>query len=92
MLRYFKPFSTLPTPSDVGLAESAVKKANEAVQRELDRQKKEKSLPKKRKAYSLTRPARRYAAENGNAAALKKFRSDIADLGESTSRRGTWRS
>ena len=28
----------------------------------------------------------RYAAENGNAAALKKFRSDIPDLGESTVR------
>ena len=44
-------------------------------------------VAKKRKAYTAfsdeTRADNgRYAAENGNAAALKKFRSDIPDLTE----------
>ena len=50
ILRYFKP--ALPTFANAGIAKSAVKKANEAVERELNRQKSEKSLPKKRKAYT----------------------------------------
>ena len=83
--------SALPTSRDIGLADSTTKKANESVQREPDRQKGEKSLPKKRKAYTTFSAETRadigkYAAENGNAAALKKFRCDITDLGESTVR------
>ena len=47
--------------------------------------------PKKHKAYTVlsdeTRTSiERYATENSNAVALKKFRYDIADLGESTVR------
>ena len=50
---------------------------------------KSRSLPKKRKAYTAFSDEtctniKRYAAENSNTATLKKFRSDIADLGEST--------
>ena len=81
----------LPTSSDAGIEESTMKKANEAVQTELDRQKSQKSCPKKCKAYTafsdeMHANIGRYAAENDNAAALKKFRSDITDLGESTVR------
>lgn len=68
-----------------------MKKANEAVQTQLDCQKSQKSRPKKHKAYTtfsdeMRANIGRYAAENGNAAALKKFHSDITDLGESTVR------
>ena len=88
-LRYFKPYCALPTSRDAGLADSATKKANESVQRELDRQKGEKSLPKKRMAYTAFSAETRadigkYAAEKGNAAA-QKYGSDIADLGDSSS-------
>ena len=77
----------LPTSSDAGIAESAAKKVNEAVQKELNWQKSKKSLPKKRKAYTVFSDEThasigRYAAENGNTAGLKKFCSDIADHGE----------
>ena len=89
ILWYFKPSSALPTSRDVGLADSATKKTNESVQRELDQQKGKKSLPKERKAYTAFSTEThadigKNAAENSNTAAQKKFRSDIADLGEST--------
>ena len=79
----------LPASSDAGIAESAAKKVNEAIRKELDGQKSKKSLPKKCKAYTAFSDEthtniERYAAENSNTAALKKFHSDIADLGQST--------
>ena len=69
------------------------KEANEAVQEELQRQQSEADwpkLPRKRKAYTVFSSEQRaaigkYAAENGNAAAIKKFKGDFdRKLGEST--------
>ena len=72
ILRYFKPSST---PSNVGIEESAAKKTNEA----------EARLTKKRGLSQ--KDCQHGAVHYGNAAALKKFRSDITDLGE----RSTWK-
>ena len=91
ILSYFKPSSMLPSPSDTGIGVVATKEANEDIRKVIDRGASANVVSKKRKAYTAfsdeTRAdIGRYAAENGNAAALKKFRSDIPDLGESTVR------
>ena len=87
ILRLFKPPSTLPTPQDTGLEERATESANTAVQSAMETC----SSFKKRKSYTvfsdkMRADIRRYAAENGNAAALRKFSFEITDLGESTVR------
>ena len=87
LLHYFKPISTLPTPEETGIGEAATKQANKAVQRVLES---EEPPPKQRKytTYSDEQRAEvgKYAAENGNAAALRKFKAEIPNLGESTVR------
>ena len=87
LLKYFK--SSLPTAKDTGMSEIATREANAAVSRVM-------TLPqqtsRKRKAYSIFSDEQRatigkYAAENGNAVAVKKFKDDFdGGLGESTVR------
>ena len=91
ILSYFKPSSMLRSLSDTGIGVVATKEANEVVRKVIDHGTSVNVVSKKRKAYTAffdeTRvDIGRYAAENRNAAALKKFHSDIPDLGESTVR------
>ena len=91
ILSHFKPSSMLPSLSDTGIRVVATKEANEAVRKVIDRGASTNAVSKKCKAYTAfsdeTRAdIGRYAAENRNAAALKKFRSDISDLEENTVR------
>ena len=78
--RYFKPISTLPTPEETGISAVATKEANKAVKRVLDEDKSEKPPLKLRKYTTLSDEQRakvgKYAAENGNTAALRKDRVD----------------
>ena len=87
---YFKPARSLPTPAETGIGEVATKEANRAVQRVLDEQSSQQPSPKRRKYTTFNDEQRarvgKYAAENGNTAALRKFRSEIPSLGESTVR------
>ena len=91
ILKFFKPLPTLPTPEDTGIGPVATQEGNLRVERVLDLQQKTEPARKKRKTYT-TFPGKqrtdigRYAAENGNAAAVEKFRKEIPDLGESTVR------
>ena len=87
ILRFFKPSSTLPTPQDTGLGKRATESANTAVQSAMETC----SSSKKRKSYiafsdEMRAAIERYAAENCNAAALRVFRFEITDLGESAVR------
>ena len=72
------------------MSEAVTKEANAAVSRLLTLR--EQSTPRKRKVYSVFSDEHRatigqYAAENGNAAAVKKFKGDFDHgLGESTVR------
>ena len=80
--KYFKP-NNLPTPEQTGLPVAVNTEANKSVQRVLE----ESTQAKKRKKYTtFTAEDRaaigRYAAENGNASAVKKFNG----IGESTVR------
>ena len=77
----------LPTAKQSGIGERATSSANAKVQEALTRC----ATSGKRKRYaSYTDEDRakfgKYASENGNAAALKRFRKDIPELGESTVR------
>lgn len=89
LYNYFQPSATqLPTAQDAGISESYTAGANDAVERQLSE---DKQRGKKRKRYTVFSDEQRaeigkYAAENGNKAALEKFRRDIPDLGESTIR------
>ena len=77
------------------IGEVATREANRAVTEEIRRSEAAQTKPPwKRKAYSVFSSEQRaamgnfeYAAENGNAAAIKKFKGDIdGQLGESTVR------
>ena len=87
---YFKPACSLPTPVETGIGAVATKEANRAVQRVLDEQSSQQPSPKRRKYTTFNDEQRarvgKYAAENGNTAALRKFRSEMPSLGESTVR------
>ena len=83
ILQYFKPSSSLPTPSETGIGDIATDEENAAVQKELDRQSCKSSKVYTTFSDKTRAEIGRYAAENGNAAALRKFHSDIPDLGES---------
>ena len=89
---YFKPACPLPTPQETGIGESATRETNDAVKRVLAGQQAKEPAAKKRKVYTAFNKDSqrvqigRYAAENGNAAVLRKFRQEIPDLGESTVR------
>ena len=86
--RYFKPANKLPTADKAGLSANVVKEVNQVVTRTLERS--EASTGKKRKyTTTFTREDRaaiaRYAAQNGNSAAVKKFKASH-NVGESTVR------
>ena len=86
----FKPVSSLPTPEETGIGAVATKEANKAVQRVLNKQRCQQP-PSKRRRYTTFSDKQRakvgkYAEENGNAAALRKFRSELPNLEESTAR------
>ena len=87
LLHYFKPISTLPMLEETGIGEAATKQANKAVQQVLESE----QPPSKQRmytTYSNEQQAKvgKYATENGNTAALRKFEVEISNLGESTVR------
>ena len=101
LLRFLrKGSSSLPSAKDTGIGEAATKEANAAVSRVLPVTEKQpqpsSSVPAdrqkvKRENTSFSAEQRasigRYAAEHGNSAAVKKFKSDFEQgLGESTVR------
>ena len=77
ILRYFKPSSTLPAPSEVQISPLATKEANKAAQEELNRQQAVCQKCKRKTYTSFSNETRadigKYAAENGNTAALKRL-------------------
>ena len=81
LLKYFS--RSLPTAEDTGIGEVATREANRAVTEEIRRSEAAQTKPpRKRKAYIVFSSEQRaamgkYAAENGNAAAVKKFKSDF---------------
>ena len=90
ILSFFKTTFPIPTADDTGIGLQATQKANEAVKRVMSEQQ-AKQPAKKRKIYTTFTDQQRpnigkYAAENGNAACLRKYRSGMTDLGESTVR------
>ena len=68
--KYFKP--ALLSKESTGITEVATKEATAAVQR--------------RKSISHLSSVRKYAAENSNSSAVRKFSSEFEALGESTVR------
>ena len=87
LFRYLKPASKVPTSEQTGLPPSVLKDVNHAVQKALNPA---PQSGKKRKYTTNFMPADRaaigrYAAENGNSAAVKKFK-DTHGVGESTVR------
>ena len=83
--RYFKPANKLPTADKAGLSANVVKEVNQVVTRTLERS--EASAGKKRKYTTIFTPEdraaiARYAAQNGNSAAVKKFKASH-NVGES---------
>ena len=91
ILQYFK--KTLPSAHETKIGEVATKETNQRVQSALARGElgPSSSGRRKRKAYAVYTDedrARigRFAAENNNASALKRFRGDFPDLSESTVR------
>ena len=87
--RYFKSTVNLPIPSQAQLSPNVLREVNQAVIAALEREKvgNQAKRGKKRKYNASFTPedraaTGRYAAENGNAAAVKKFNS----VGESTVR------
>ena len=76
--KYFKPASALPTLEKTGLSTHATAKANKAVERTIQSERKTKSAGTKRTYTSTFIPEDRaaigkYAAENGNMRASKKY-------------------
>ena len=72
--RYFKPANKLPTADKAGLSANVVREVNQVVTRTLERS--EASAGKKRKYTTTFTPEdraaiARYAAQNGNSAAVK---------------------
>ena len=84
--RYFKPANKLPTADKAGQSANVVKEVNQVVTRTLERS--EASAGKKRKYTTTFTPEdraaiARYAAQNGNSAAVKKFKASH-NVGESS--------
>ena len=84
LFKYFKK-AGLPTAEDAGISAKATESANAAVSELLQCQLSAPSSARKRKRYiSFTDEERvqigQFAAENGNNAALKKFKSSFPDL------------
>lgn len=86
ILRYFR--KTLLSASETEIGEVATREMNKRVQEVLDRVEGSSSRRRKQKPYTVYSDedrARigRYAAENSNASALRKFKGDFPDLSES---------
>ena len=76
LLKFFKPINQLPTTKNTGLSEHVVNEANKAVEKVLNDT--EAPPAKKRRKYTTFNPEDRadigrYAAENGNAATVRKY-------------------
>ena len=92
ILSYLKPVQRLPTPSEAGLPDSVTADVNQIVEKVLSDGEKgteARRKPKRKYTTSFSPEDRavigKYAAENGNAAAIKKFKT-THDVGESTVR------
>ena len=88
--RYFKSTVNLPTPSQAQLSPNVLREVNRAVTAALEREGagNQAKRGKKRKYNASFTPEDRaaigrYAAENGNAAAVKEFKTTHG-VGEST--------
>ena len=90
ILSFFKPTCPIPTAEDTGIGLQATQKANEAVKHVMSEQQAKRPAKKQKIYTTFTNKQRanigKYAAENGNAACLREYRSEIPDLGESTLR------
>ena len=76
--RYFKPVAALPTAVETSVGEVATTTANKAVQQVIEGGAESGGRGRERKAYTTFTDEQRakrgkYAAENGNSAALKQF-------------------
>ena len=85
---FFKSTNALPTAKDTGLSEHVIRDANKAVENAQKEQQVSEAPPvKKKRKYTVTFSPEdtvqigKYAAENGNAAAVRKY-----GVGESTAR------
>ena len=89
LLRYFKPANRLPTADEAGLPTTVTAEVNKAVEKALHGASKVEKSKKRKYTTAFTPEDRaaigRYAAENGNAKAVKKFKA-THDIGESTVR------
>ena len=89
LLKYMQPKRKLPTPEEAGLSPAVTREVNKTVEKALMQPAERGSSGKKRKYTTFTAEDRaavgRYAAEHGNAAAVKKFKATL-DIGESTVR------
>ena len=86
--RYFK--KALPTPEETGLTEKATREANQAVAAVLQGSTNTTSRKRSYLVFSDEQRATigQYAAVNGNAAVVKKFKEEFdSRLGESTVRK-----
>ena len=81
---------SLPVPEETGLGDSATREANRAVKRVLSKAVNEPAKKKRKKYPAFTDKQRaaigKYAVKCGNVAALRKYRPEVSDLGESTVR------
>ncbi len=90
LLNYLKPVNRLPTLEQAGLPVNVAQQVNQAVEKAMDHAPNADGRAKKRKySTSFTPEDRatigRYTAENGNAAAVTKFKASHS-VGESTVR------
>ena len=86
LLRYFQSKTPLPTVHQTAIGDRATSEANRQVERVVGERQ-----SRKRKRYTTYRDEDRaqigrYAAENGNTKAVKRFKADLPDLSESTER------
>ncbi len=81
LYRYLKPTNKLPTPSKAGLPDNVLREVNQAVGSSLQHEEGCRGTGGKKQKYTATFTAKdraaigKYAAKNGNAAAVKKFKS-----------------
>ena len=87
--QYFQPATTLPMASQTQLSPNVLQEVNQAVRAALQPKENGGRRTRKRKYTTFTPEDRarigKYASENGNAAAVKKFKA-THELGESTVR------
>ena len=88
--KYFNRQS-LPTNNETGLSEVATNEANVVVARVLEEERRDGAAGGQKRTYTHYTPERRakiakYATECGNAGAVRHFRKEFSNLGESTVR------